>query len=223
MWTFFKKETMNMIPCRTCEILQEWQPLFYRCRPQAGIPATIFSRRRSPRSQSRSWSSTRFLEYSGRLHMLESCCSDDEAQEFRRTIFRYFRITFLMTNVRCLIYLDVLRQTKTSSDVFQEATIDDYWHIDGDKSLSEPWISVTRFALLNKNLPEGYMCVQGRLTKKQVTTRRGTVRPEESLNMSKGSQRTAINQWLKKNQSWTPQENNEAFTAFRTILIMKKS
>ena len=105
----------------------------------------------------------------------------------------------------------------------QEATIDDYWHMDGDKSLSEPWISVTRFALLNKNLPEGYMCVQGRLTKKQVTTRRGTVRPEESSNMSKGSQRTAKNQWLKKNQSWTRQENNEAFTAFRTILIMKKS
>ena len=106
---------------------------------------------------------------------------------------------------------------------FQEATIDDYWHIDGDKSLSEPWISVTRFALLNKNLPEEYMCVQGGLTKKQVTTRRGTVRPEESSNMSKGSQRTAINQWLKKSQSWTRQENNEAFTAFRTILIMKKS
>ena len=79
----------------------------------------IFSRRRSPRSQTRSWSSTRFLKYSGRLHMLESSCSDDEAQEFRRTIFRYLWITFLRTIVRCLIYLDVQRQTKTSFDVFK--------------------------------------------------------------------------------------------------------
>ena len=116
---FSRKETMNLFQCRTGEILQEWQPFFYRCRPQAGTPATIFSRRRSPRSQTRSWSSTRFLKYSGRLHMLESCCSDDEAQEFRRTIFRYLWIAFLRTIVRCLIYLDVQRQTKTNSDVFK--------------------------------------------------------------------------------------------------------
>ena len=39
---------------------------------------------------------------------------------------------------------------KTSLDVLQEATIDDYRNMDGDKALSEPWIRVTRFALLDK-------------------------------------------------------------------------
>ena len=55
-----------------------------------------------------------------------------------------------------LNYIDVQRQTKTSIDVLHEATIDDNWNI-GDKSLtlSEPWIGVTRFELLNKNPPEG--------------------------------------------------------------------
>ena len=55
-----------------------------------------------------------------------------------------------------LNYIDVWRQTKTSIDVLDEATIDDKWNI-GDKSLSlsEPWIGVTHLALLNKNPPEG--------------------------------------------------------------------
>ena len=39
-----------------------------------------------------------------------------------------------------------------------QATIDDCLNIDGDKSLSEPWIGVTRFALLNKNPPREYVC-----------------------------------------------------------------
>ena len=41
------------------------------------------------------------------------------------------------------------------NDVRHEATIDDYWNLDGDKSLSEPWIGVSRFEFLNKNPPEG--------------------------------------------------------------------
>ena len=53
-------------------------------------------------------------------------------------------------------YIDVQRPTKTGIDVLHEATIDDDGNIDGDKSLSEPWISATRFALLNKHPPEGH-------------------------------------------------------------------
>ena len=49
-----------------------------------------------------------------------------------------------------LNFFDVQRHTKTSIDALQEATIDDCWQIDGDKSLSEPLIGVSRFALLNK-------------------------------------------------------------------------
>ena len=67
-----------------------------------------------------------------------------------------------------LNFVDVQRQTKTSLDVLQEATIDDYWNNDCDKSLSEPCIGVTRFAL-NKNPPQGNM----------VTTRPGNICPEE--------------------------------------------
>ena len=36
----------------------------------------------------------------------------------------------------------------------QEATIDDDGNVDGDKSLSEPWIGVTRSTVLNKNPPQ---------------------------------------------------------------------
>ena len=62
-----------------------------------------------------------------------------------------------------LNYLDVQRETKTSIDVVHEAAIDGYWNFHGDRSLSEPWICVTRFELPNKNPPEGHVWVQGRL------------------------------------------------------------
>ena len=39
-----------------------------------------------------------------------------------------------------LKFVDVQRQTRTSLDVLQEATIDDSWNMDGEKSRSEPWI-----------------------------------------------------------------------------------
>ena len=42
-------------------------------------------------------------------------------------------------------YTDVQKQTKTSLDVLQEATIGDYWNVGGDMSLSAPRIGVTRF------------------------------------------------------------------------------
>ena len=44
---------------------------------------------------------------------------------------------------------------KQAFDVLQEATIGDCWNMDGDQSLPEPWIGVTRFALLKNNPPEG--------------------------------------------------------------------
>ena len=53
--------------------------------------------------------------------------------------------------------MHVQRQKETGIDVLHEATIDDYWNVDEDKSLSEPWIGVTRFELLNKNPPRRHM------------------------------------------------------------------
>ena len=54
-----------------------------------------------------------------------------------------------------------MSRDKRKLSIDHEATIDDNWNI-GDKSLSlsELRIGVTRFALLNKNPPEGLMWVQ---------------------------------------------------------------
>ena len=71
--------------------------------------------------------------------------------------------------------MDVQRLTKSSKMYFERRPIADYWHMDGDRSMSETWIGVTRFALLSKNPPGGYMWVQGRLTNKEVTTRPGII------------------------------------------------
>ena len=92
-------------------------------------------------------------------------------------------------------YMDVQRQTKTSLDVLHVATIDDFWNMDGEKSLSELEIGVTRFALLNENPPEGHAWVKCRLTKKQVTSRVGHNWPEEWSRMSNTSRQQAISKW----------------------------
>ena len=47
--------------------------------------------------------------------------------------------------------IDVQRRTNTRIDVLQVETIDDDWNMDGDKSLSELWVGVTRFAMLHTN------------------------------------------------------------------------
>ena len=95
-----------------------------------------------------------------------------------------------------LNFTGVPRQTKTSISPLHESTFDDYWHIDGDEPLSEPWIGVTRLALQNKNSLEGYMWVQGRPTKKQDATRTGNIRP-------KSFQRKAINKSAEESPIWT--------------------
>ena len=65
----------------------------------------------------------------------------------------------------------------------------------GEKSLSEPWIGVTRFALFNPSPPEGCMWVQSRLTKEQITIRPRNIWPDEWSNMSLGPLHSAINEW----------------------------
>ena len=75
--------------------------------------------------------------------------------------------------------------------MLHERTIDDYWNIDGDKSLCEPWIGVTRFELLSTDSPEGHMWVQGRLTKRPVAARSAHIWPEDWSHLSKGSQHKA--------------------------------
>ena len=146
--------------------MQEGQPLPTSVhkgkRLQARISTNIFRRsrrRRSPRSKS----------ISLKLDMVFWCTEGGYVYRNHvapRTKLHVPKDDFPIS----LTYIDVQRRPTTSLDVLQEAIIDDYGHMDGDKSLSEPWIGVTRFALRNQNPAEGHMWVQGRLTRKQVTT-----------------------------------------------------
>ena len=83
---------------------------------------------------------------------------------FPTTIFRYLCITLMSRDKRKRALTFFMRQP---SMIIGQT--------DGDKSLSEPWIGVTRFELLNTNSPEGHMWVQCRPTKKQVTTSFGYI------------------------------------------------
>ena len=63
---------------------------------------------------------------------------------------------------------DVQREIKTSLAALQD--INDCWNMDGDNPLSEPWMRLTPFALVNESPAEGKTFVQSKQTKKQVTT-----------------------------------------------------
>ena len=56
-----------------------------------------------------------------------------------------------------LKFIDVSRTTHTNLDVKQEKRIDDYWHIDGSRDLSDPWTGFTQFTQLEEKHPDGYM------------------------------------------------------------------
>ena len=62
---------------------------------------------------------------------------------FRRTIFRFFGILLPFSD-----------KQEQALDVLQKAASDGYRNMGDVKSLSEPWIGVTRFALFNSNLPK---------------------------------------------------------------------
>ena len=76
--------------------------------------------------------------------------------------------------------------------MLQEGRIEDYWNVDGDRNLSEPWTCFTQFTILNEKPPDRQTWSGKRLTKMQATTRpdhlfmaRNLVRDVES-NSAKG-------------------------------------
>ena len=77
-----------------------------------------------------------------------------------------------------LKYIDVSRTTHTNLDVMQESRINDYWHVHGSRDLSDPWTGLTQFTLLEEKPPDGYMWFEGRLTRKQLTSRPDHLWPE---------------------------------------------
>ena len=56
-----------------------------------------------------------------------------------------------------LKYIDVSLTTHTNLDVKQEKRIDNYWHIDGSRALSDPWTGFTQFTLLEEKPPDGFL------------------------------------------------------------------
>ena len=62
-------------------------------------------------------------------------------------------------------YIDVTRSTYTHVNVMQEKRVDDYWHVDSNRRLSDSWKGFTKFTLLREKLPKGYIWSGWRLTK----------------------------------------------------------
>ena len=89
-----------------------------------------------------------------------------------------------------LKYIDVSRTTRTNLDVMQESRIDYYyWNIDGSRDLSDSWTGFTQFTLLEEKPPRRIYVVQGRLTRKQLTSRPGSDSPSRRRKCAKCSRR----------------------------------
>ena len=95
-----------------------------------------------------------------------------------------------------LKYIDVTRTTHTNLYVKQEKRIDDYWNIDGSRDLSDPWTGFTQFTLVDEKAPDGYTWSEGRLTRKQLTSRQDHLWPELWKSMGKHAK-------LKEKQKWS--------------------
>ena len=86
---------------------------------------------------------------------------------------------------------------------YNRKSIDNYWNVDDGPLLSDPWIGVTRFTVLNKRPLYGHMWVGNRLTKKKVTSRPGNICPKYWSPMSKRVQRQAKEAWEKRKATIT--------------------
>ena len=86
-----------------------------------------------------------------------------------------------------LKYIDGHQVNSYRFDVAQEKRIDDYWNVDGNRSLSDSWTGFTRFTLLNETTPKGYMWSGRRLTKIQTTSRPDHMRPDAWIKIGKAA------------------------------------
>ena len=71
----------------------------------------------------------------------------------------------------------------------------DYWNVDGERELSDAWMGVTRFFVLNERPPEGCTWSGERLTRKQTTSIPDNVWPDMWKQMSDASKRKAKQAW----------------------------
>ena len=69
-----------------------------------------------------------------------------------------------------VLYIDVVRRTHTTLDVLPESHAEDYWNVDGDRNLSEPYAGFTQFTTLNEKPPDGHTWSGERLTTIHATS-----------------------------------------------------
>ena len=88
------------------------------------------------------------------------------------------------------------KTTHTHLDVLQEKSINDYWNVDGDRSLSDSWTGFTKFTSLNEKRPSGFLLSgRRRSTKIQATTRPDYLWPEIWIGMSKAAEKHDKQEW----------------------------
>ena len=148
-------------------------------------------------------------EYHGHVQISESCCSWNE------TLCSKWRFSDTFSLRWC-----------------PETNENEHWCTSWGSHrwlLAHWWRQVTIWNLNQWNMmrvaqqkaPEGHVWVQGRQTKKQVTTRPGNIWAENGQTCEKAlSAKLKIN-GLKKIPKWTLRGNSGAFTVFRTIVNLK--
>jgi len=98
-----------------------------------------------------------------------------------------------------IIDIDVLRQTKTNSDMQDETEIEDVWFgRHAHRTLSNPWIGETFFDPIPPPCKPGWTWVAGRLTKIQQTSRPPDIFPEMWTMMSKKQKLRSQEAWKLK-------------------------
>ena len=91
--------------------------------------------------------------------------------------------------------MDVYRHIETNLDSPSERTINDYWNVSLNVTLSDRWTGKTQFTILRPRPPPGYTWVDGRLTKVQQTSRPDSAWPEVWMSTSKKQKKLEIQKW----------------------------
>ena len=84
-------------------------------------------------------------------------------------------------------------------DIAQEKRIDDYWNVDENRSLSDPWTGFTKFTPLKETPSKGFLWSGERLTIIQTTTRPDHIWLEAWTRIGKAAQRKEKQEWAIEN------------------------
>ena len=129
-----------------------------------------------------------------------------------------------------LKYIDVQRITYTDINSQSEATISDYWPIATPRDLSCLWTGKVIFQLLRPDPGPHHQWIDGRLTKRQKTTRPDNIWPEVWERMGKSRKRAAIRQWEQEKPLMEEAQDKvgrrfpeESVTPHSSLLIRGKS